>query len=771
MVQPQIVHPNVQVNDITRQFRQAVSTLRPGGLVKDEHFTLFEAVSALEIGDPKMDSGSVAFDPDSEAEYDFSTTHSPEEIIWLMDELFCREVAWHKGHPLSQTLFTSLHIERLLWPEPKRLTDARFFPEGSSAAPSSSLLENVLRPFCLGMIKACDLVLEMVMNSHYYEEEDFATQIFNTPLLHIFQTDEILSELQGAELFLKQSDLDGDMRKALLVRIRARSSFLGLFQESSTSERPTASHINRCISLLNEIEATTDLGRPVTAEAFTPKTQRKLASSVPPRPMVAIARAISFPFFRQLVSDISAAFHLLDISFSADLLVAYHHFMTQENQPAVYVRSLVQAFLYLDNSVLGHSTSKEFVLQDMRTLVFPVHPLTCSTPSEIFTDEQFDTKTQFDMFVERTAESYLNLFRAFCLNRPRVRRTMCHAVLEWDQIQLEAEDLDGLIQTTFDEQAIPYAESGDDQPTFSFSLSSWVYHYKLIQLRTIVQMGFELSIYAPHEFKLMYWYLSFLCTTHMSHLERISHFVSSSLSTTARPSQHRQRQQQQQQHNRQRQQETIQKTLRHLYRLFTWLKATDSLAKSLHRVFVILDRQKLLAKPAFPYSSDTLRYEVRMRPFRHLSIPQPITDDVARQASSLDGLSDEEILEQAAAMNQISRRAWEEVLKNSWHLDPLRPSQQRDRDKGTDTGMDVKSPPAPQPQQEAQVVEHEWTRDVKNSMKSCIGTGIALSALTKALKDGRGTIDPAKIKLELPVMGDRERWHFAWVVPRIRAVT
>lgn len=39
-----------------------------------------------------MDSGSVAFDPDSESEFDFAATGSPEEIIWLMDELFCREV-------------------------------------------------------------------------------------------------------------------------------------------------------------------------------------------------------------------------------------------------------------------------------------------------------------------------------------------------------------------------------------------------------------------------------------------------------------------------------------------------------------------------------------------------------------------------------------------------------------------------------------------------------------------------------------------------------
>lgn len=134
-----------------------------------------------------MDSGSVAFDLDAEVEFDFSTTISPEETIWLIDELLCREVsdpssriapetlmgfpqvAWHMGYPLSQTLFTSVHLERLLWPEPKRLSDARFDRKASAAIRDSSLLEDVLRPFCLGLVKCCDLVLSMITSQHYYE--------------------------------------------------------------------------------------------------------------------------------------------------------------------------------------------------------------------------------------------------------------------------------------------------------------------------------------------------------------------------------------------------------------------------------------------------------------------------------------------------------------------------------------------------------------------------------------------------------------------------
>lgn len=76
-------------------------------------------------------------------------------------------MAWHMGNPLSQTLFTSLYLDRLLWPEPKTLAQARFerdeIPEGNL------MLHSILRAFCLGLIKACGLVHQTICTEHYYE--------------------------------------------------------------------------------------------------------------------------------------------------------------------------------------------------------------------------------------------------------------------------------------------------------------------------------------------------------------------------------------------------------------------------------------------------------------------------------------------------------------------------------------------------------------------------------------------------------------------------
>ena len=46
-----------------------------------------------------MDSGSLVLDSEIEDELDVATTLSPEEIVWLMDELLYREV--RGGSPLA----------------------------------------------------------------------------------------------------------------------------------------------------------------------------------------------------------------------------------------------------------------------------------------------------------------------------------------------------------------------------------------------------------------------------------------------------------------------------------------------------------------------------------------------------------------------------------------------------------------------------------------------------------------------------------------------
>lgn len=169
----------------------------------------------FQIMDPKMDSGFLAPGETLEEDFDALTELRPEEIIGIIDKLLCFEMSWHQGYPLSQTLFVSVHIDRLLWPEPRTLSEA-FFHRPSKTSPAAkfgshddsqsycypggkSPLLMLLRAYCLGLIKYCDNVIQRVTSRDYFEEEDFSTHTYSRQLLTRFSEEEIIDILQQAE--------------------------------------------------------------------------------------------------------------------------------------------------------------------------------------------------------------------------------------------------------------------------------------------------------------------------------------------------------------------------------------------------------------------------------------------------------------------------------------------------------------------------------------------------------------------------------------------
>ena len=88
------------------------------------------------------------------------------------------------GYSPSQTLFTSIHLDRLLWPVPASLEEAQFDQRGKNSGPKLNptlagnqsesvsrpkLISMVLRAYCLALIKTCDLVHATVSFEYYYE--------------------------------------------------------------------------------------------------------------------------------------------------------------------------------------------------------------------------------------------------------------------------------------------------------------------------------------------------------------------------------------------------------------------------------------------------------------------------------------------------------------------------------------------------------------------------------------------------------------------------
>ncbi|KAK4130310.1 Mak10-domain-containing protein, partial [Trichocladium antarcticum] len=529
--------------DITQKFFAAAASLDPGDLVKDGLFSLFDSVGALEIMDPKMDSGCLAPGESLDDDYDVARPLLPSEVVGIIDQLLSLEMAWHLGYPLSQTVFTSVYIDRMLEPEPTSLEEADFVRDRPAGVPRDPML-GVLRAYCLGLLKACCYVNEQIKFEHYYEEEDFVTNTYHRSLLDNLDRDEIRDDIMAARKTLHslRHTMTDEMADALGFRLELRTAFLRAIELTELRSNPDSLSLpwSQMCAVWEAINKSRHLGTSVP-EAFSTKIQRRLASTMPPRPIVQPSPGETHAHFAKLFADAIDVLNVLNHTDSQSLMNFVLTFQAQKPQPLVYIRTLLQNFLFQDMVILGRLSIRQLLDDDLSIVALPSSILLdpANDAVEAPHHPRHAIAHQMELFRLRAAQSYLDIFRAFCQNRCRVRRTLVHSIQDWETVQLDAEEIDQLLQLQTDETPHAYPR-GVAAPTHALPLSSWAYHYKLRLMEWIVQLGFELDIYQPDELAGMYWYLSHLAQTRAQHLARIQFFTTQRLepppTTTTTPS-------------------------------------------------------------------------------------------------------------------------------------------------------------------------------------------------------------------------------------------
>jgi hypothetical protein len=259
-------------------------------------------------------------------------------------------------------------------------------------------------------------------------------------------------------------------------------------------------------------------------------------------------------------------------------------------------------------------------------------------------------------------------------------------------------------------------------------------------------MGFELSIYAPEESAGMYWYLSYICSTHLGHLDRIRTFTVAARKRDLISAGDRSADSQKS--------AAFHRTFRTLERMTTQLIAVDAFAIALHALYVLLTRHGVLpcAAGADAYSTDRLRYELRMKPFIPISLPELVPFEEFQRESALEGDSDAIILDRASKAITEARKAWDVLLSQGAFLEEA----------GSGSGSGAgKEPPS--------AIEEDWKRDVKDAMRACIGASISIETVRKALGSNPSPTAqrPLNLEVTIPEIGSKSRWHEWWVVPQV----
>lgn len=374
--------------------------------------------------------------------------------------------------------------------------------------------------------------------------------------------------------------------------------------------------------------------------------------------------------------------------------------------------------------ILGTMSIRQLIDDDLSSTVLPASKLLdrANDDVELPSDPRFKMAYEVEVFRSRAAGSYLDILRTICQNRCRIRRTFARTVADFEVLQLDSEELDMSIRQYTQEEPIMDREISSE-PIYSFPLSSWVYFYKLRQMEWLLQMGFELEIYQHDELASMFWYLQYLAKTRSRHLERIRGFNVRGFSESRRnPAVAGERHA-----------EYI-SALAFINYSSLESAATYGFADALSCLFTVLGRLSLIHTPPRPYSTDQQRYEVRMKPFRLIGLPELIPYDELKKEVTQPGETTLDLLRYAAESAMAAKKAFEVMSKLSA------------KDAFCQGSYD------------------SWLKNIKDTLKACIFTGITIATVKKAV-EATAKNEKVKIKVEIPATG--KGYHDWWVVPKV----
>lgn len=212
---------------------------------------------------------------------------------------------------------------------------------------------------------------------------------------------------------------------AITERLRFRKLFLRAITQDADliSQQKTNPIWDECSDALPKLLQSHNSGVPIEG-AFSEKIQRRLASTVPPRPMVKISFDDACAHLNRLCKDGNHVAKVLDCQGGSNILVAESPFSTkscyltdplqtfvltfqaQKPQPSVYIRCLLQSLILDEMRVLGTMSIQQLILEDLAEIVLPADILVDPGNADVEPpqDPRFQIAKRMEKFVSRVGQ-------------------------------------------------------------------------------------------------------------------------------------------------------------------------------------------------------------------------------------------------------------------------------------------------------------------------------------------------------------------------------
>lgn len=519
--------------DVSNLLSAACNELRDGELIHGENFSLFAAMSALEIMDPKMDSGmdngkyhSVDEAIDSGAApvpLSFDKTMDVVCILDIMDHLLACEATWHKGHSLAQTVFSCIYLMRL---------------DRTSSHP-------LLHSFCRIVRATCNAVISIVAEARTHEEEDLFTIAYGLPLggdkdEGFLSTLNALEEtlcrqmrackspsakktvVEDQEPLQTNPDLEEGFCRVLLCRLRFRKHYYHLLmcmkKPQGRGFQLARKHISSCLLEVENMRKSADFLRSIgcltskdavpmetTASGrhpvgFDTNLNIRTSAPAPPRAIKTLSWDMALDYFKKLLHDLDVI-----CSFSLDpLLENVLQFIIefQKLQPDLVARAHLQVLLIQDGKLYGRD---------------PIFLVMCKASA--LPESMKDLNIQKNEAVVQLGQFLINLLRILCTNVAWQRRKLGKILQDWRVVYVQ-------LELAFREEFGEFSGMSDESVCMRLArhILIWVEEQTYWIALRFLSLGFDLDLYSFNEYCMVYWYLYVILVklAEKTHLKQLS---------------------------------------------------------------------------------------------------------------------------------------------------------------------------------------------------------------------------------------------------------
>ena len=603
--------PKIDWLDITAQFKQAAAQLDHGELIHDIHFSLFDAMSAIELADPKMD-GMVQWRqfpkyPLSLKEaiscgYVRVDGHSNRMLIGVFDEILACIATWLEGHTLAQTIFTCLYLL------------------------DTSIVENLfLRAYATATVKVVEFIRKAIFQGWVCGEEDQQAVCLGFNMLGSVSDASVTTSLREARdkamslararpshgacdpSSVKAANWNKAELEALVTRVKFMRSLFAVTTSLGKKNREgihnAQQELAQCLSHLDSIQSTLHLGEPLDpldpiALGFHPLINQQL---LPPsyKRYAILPRAKAMEFLKSVLQQVQLVFNIGRLDSLQDLVHAIMNLCAVDS-PNVFARSLVvQLCIEGDREKLfGVRSLMALVREDVRTMY---NPPSLNPKSPISSNQQ--VKETVDHFFYQAQAHLMEFLHVYCQHRARQRAEIAKYLESVGDLQQEAEGLDQLLHSL--------TAKFDPQRQHLACYSTWILYFISQLFIDYIHLGFEYNLFSPFENHYVFWYLEYAYGWQQTALKMSAKLLKQESQLAGRNKKKGKAKRRELPKEKE-----LELSLLHVKRL---------ICVGLMRAYEAFLLNNKIPRPSFEFASEELTFKNRFYPFAAINTPHPLT--------------------------------------------------------------------------------------------------------------------------------------------------